>query len=122
MEMFAPGTHLLIDFWGAHHAQDLHAIEAAFRDAIIACDAHLLNIQLHSFGEGAGVTGVATLAESHMSIHTWPELDYMAIDVFMCGDANPHNALAVLKACFNPRDVIITEYKRGIHPSIIQLA
>jgi S-adenosylmethionine decarboxylase len=113
MEAFAPGTHLLVDYWGARECQDLSGIEHAFREAVAACGATLLNIQLHAFGEGGGITGVAMLAESHMSIHTWPELDYMAIDIFMCGGSNPHRALEKLQQLFQPQRVKIVECKRG---------
>lgn len=113
MEAYAPGIHLLVDYWGVRDSQNLTAIERAFRDAVAACGATLLNIQLHAFGEGAGVTGVAILAESHMSIHTWPERDYMAIDIFMCGDSNPHLALKTLQQAFQPQRIKLTECKRG---------
>ncbi len=121
MEQFAPGIHLLVDYWGvSHHRdgvsrhQDITAIEQAFRQAVAACGATLLNIQLHGFGEGAGITGVAILAESHMSIHTWPEIDYVAIDIFMCGVSNPYLALASLNEFFAPQRISVTECKRGV--------
>lgn len=121
MDQFAPGTHLLVDYWGVSHnqdgsskLQDISAIDQAFKQAVIACGATLLHIQLHGFGEGAGVTGVAILAESHMSIHTWPEIDYVAIDIFMCGASNPHLALVSLNNFFAPQRVNVTECKRGI--------
>jgi S-adenosylmethionine decarboxylase len=121
MEQFAPGIHLLVDYWGvSHHRdgvsrhQDIAAIEQAFQQAVVACGATLLNIQLHGFGEGAGITGVAILAESHMSIHTWPEIDYVAIDIFMCGVSNPYLALASLNEFFMPQHINVTECKRGV--------
>ncbi|MET0355265.1 MAG: adenosylmethionine decarboxylase [Cellvibrio sp.] len=122
MEQFAPGTHLLVDYWGISQNQDsdklqnIAAIEQAFKNAVAACGATLLNIQLHGFGEGAGVTGVAILAESHMSIHTWPEIDYVAVDIFMCGASNPRLALASLNDFFAAKRVVVTECQRGIHP------
>ncbi len=109
----APGIHLLIDYWGAQHLQEVAAIEAAFTLAIKACGATLLHIQLHSFGEESGVTGVAILAESHMSIHTWPEIDYLALDIFMCGACNPYLALESLNDFFKPKQIKIIEHKRG---------
>lgn len=113
MEKFTPGVHLLIDYWGITQPQNIAAIESAFKSAVSACGATLLNMQFHSFGENAGVTGVAMLAESHMSIHTWPEIDYMALDIFMCGDSNPHLALAVLNDAFKPQKIKVTECRRG---------
>jgi S-adenosylmethionine decarboxylase len=109
----APGLHLLIDFWDAKHLQDVAHIENALRKAAAACGATVLGIHLHSFGEGAGITGVAVLAESHISIHTWPEIDYIALDVFMCGAADPHKAVPVLRDCFEPEKMRITEHSRG---------
>ena len=78
-----PGLHLLIDFWGASHLQNSELIEQTMRDAAAACGATVLDVKLHSFGTDAGITGVAILAESHISIHTWPETGYIALDVFM---------------------------------------
>jgi S-adenosylmethionine decarboxylase len=57
----------------------------------------------HHFGEGQGVTGVLLLQESHISIHTWPEYDYAAIDVFMCGEAEPQRAVAYLIEGLQPK-------------------
>lgn len=110
---FAPGTHLLIDFWGASHLDEIDYISHALNQAAVACGATVLATHLHSFGEAAGVTGVAILAESHISIHTWPEIDFVALDVFMCGNSNPHLALPVLHELFNPKEMKVTEAARG---------
>ena len=112
-KLFAPGIHLLIDYWGAQHLQDINAIETALQHSITACGATLLHIHLHSFGKGAGITGVAVLAESHISIHTWPEIDYLALDIFMCGATDPYVALATLDDFFKPERKKVTEHKRG---------
>jgi S-adenosylmethionine decarboxylase len=118
---FAPGTHLLIDFWGAIHLDETDYIERALNRAALACGATVLAIHLHSFGENAGITGVAMLAESHISIHTWPEIDYIALDVFMCGNSNPHLALPVLRELFLPKEMSVTEAARGkvMSPALI---
>lgn len=110
---FAPGTHLLIDFWGALHLKEVDYIERALNKAALTCGAKVLAIHLHSFGDNAGVTGVAMLAESHISIHTWPEIDYVALDVFMCGNCDPHLALPVLRDFFQPKEMCVTEAARG---------
>lgn len=112
-EVVPPGLHLLIDFWGARHAKDAGAIEAAMRDAARACGATVLNVMLHSFGEDSGVTGVAMLAESHISIHTWPELDYVALDVFVCGACDPYLALDTLREHFAPVREEVSARRRG---------
>jgi S-adenosylmethionine decarboxylase len=77
---------MLIDLFGCSHLDDPERIEATLRAAVSAAGATLLDVRLHHFGPGNGVTGVALLAESHMSIHSWPEHGYAAIDIFLCGE------------------------------------
>ena len=79
------GTHLIADLYGCRGLDDQPLIEAVMREAIARIGATLVGLHLHGFGDGHGVTGVAMLAESHLSIHTWPEHGYAAIDVFVCG-------------------------------------
>lgn len=107
------GTHLLLDLWEASHLDDIDRIENAMRDCVEACGATLLHIHLHHFSPSGGVSGVAVLAESHISVHTWPERNYAAFDVFMCGDAEPENAIAVLKRAFFPQRLEVNEELRG---------
>jgi S-adenosylmethionine decarboxylase len=73
----------------------------------------VLEVNLHDFGAENGFTGVALLAESHISIHTWPEYAYAAIDIFMCGDLDPEVSLAVLSAYFQPETTEMQILKRG---------
>ncbi len=108
------GTHLILDLWGAKGLTDVNFIEATLREAIDAAKATLLHIHLHSFGPNEGVSGVAVLAESHISIHTWPEREFAALDIFMCGSAEPEKAVPVLKKAFNPTHITIGDQKRGI--------
>jgi S-adenosylmethionine decarboxylase len=110
------GTHLLIDLWQASNLDDIEVVETALRDAVVAAGATLLKMDLHSFTPSGGITGVAVLAESHISIHTWPERAYAAIDVFMCGDADPHKAIEVLRHAFCPRMLTVSEHRRGVMP------
>ena len=77
-------------------------MEAAMRACVEECNATLLHIHLHHFTPNGGISGVAVLAESHISVHTWPEKDYAAFDVFMCGDSNPHRAVEILGRYFRP--------------------
>jgi len=79
------GTHLLADLFGCTGLDDIGRVEAALRGAVAASGATLMELRLHGFGAGQGVTGFALLAESHISIHTWPERDYAAVDIFLCG-------------------------------------
>lgn len=79
---------MLVDLFGCRHLDDAPRIEAALRAAVAAAGATLLDLRIHHFGEAQGVTGVAMLAESHMSIHSWPEHGYAALDIFLCGDTH----------------------------------
>lgn len=111
------GTHLIIDLWEASNLGDIEVVETALRGAAVAAGATLLKMDLHSFTPGGGITGVAVLAESHISIHTWPERAYAAVDVFMCGDADPHKAIGVLRHAFGPRLLLtVSEHRRGVMP------
>jgi S-adenosylmethionine decarboxylase len=108
------GSHLIIDLWEAEGLGDRDRIETALIDAVKEAGATLLHIHLHTFSDGGGISGVAVLAESHISVHTWPEKGYAAFDVFMCGDAEPRKALSVFKSAFNPGRIVIGEHKRGV--------
>lgn len=107
------GLHLIIDLWGAERLDDLEFIEATLRDCVDAAGATLLHIHLHHFNENGGVSGVAVLAESHISIHSWPEHAYAAMDIFMCGETEPHRAVDILRDAFKPERVEIGEHRRG---------
>ena len=111
-ETFA-GTHLILDFWGAKDLDCLERMEAAMRACIVECNATLLHIHLHHFTPNGGISGVAVLAESHISVHTWPEKDYAAFDVFMCGDSNPHRSIEILGRYFRPTRSECIEERRG---------
>lgn len=108
------GGHVLADLWGAEHLDDAACIERAMRAVIDACGATLLHIHLHRFGTNQGISGVAVLAESHISVHTWPERGFAAFDIFMCGDCDPEKALPVLRHYFKPTRVRINHYRRGV--------
>jgi S-adenosylmethionine decarboxylase len=108
------GSHLIADFWDAEGLDDCERLEEAILAAVEAAGATLLHIHLHTFGDGGGVSGVAVLAESHISVHTWPERNFAAFDVFMCGDANPREAIEVLKAHLKPKNFVVAEHKRGL--------
>lgn len=83
------------------------------RDIVTACGATLLHIHLHHFTPNGGISGVAVLAESHISIHSWPERRFAALDIFVCGRCEPNNALPILQKAFNPKTIYVNEYKRG---------
>ena len=90
------GRHVIIECFGAQAGFDAPALERLLRRAAAAGGATLLSCHMHGFGGGNGVTGVALLAESHITVHTWPERGYAAFDVFMCGGCNAERAAAVI--------------------------
>ena len=108
------GKHCILELYGCDSAR--LDDEAFLRDTITAAakraGATLLNLITHAF-EPQGVTGLALLAESHISIHTWPESGYAAVDVFTCGDHTmPERACAVLVAELAASDHKLTSFRR----------
>ena len=109
------GTHLLAEMWGAPPdlLNDAKTLEDLLGEAVEAGGATLINICVHQFAPH-GVTGTATLAVSHICIHTWPECSYAAVDVFMCGKGNARDALEFLREKLDPERTEIVELKRGV--------
>ena len=108
------GTHLIIDLWEADDLADPEHIDQVLREAAHATGATILHGHFHHFGPNSGVSGVLVLAESHVSIHTWPERRYAALDIFVCGACDPYRAIPVLKKGFRPGKVQLAEHKRGM--------
>ena len=106
------GVHLIVDLHGAEGLNDIDLIDKTLRRCVAAARATLLHIHLHHFHPN-GVSGVAVLAESHISIHTWPEVGYAALDVFMCGTADPDKCIPVLREAFSAKRVSVNELLRG---------
>ena len=108
------GTHLVIDAWHcpADLLNDPERIRRAILDAITAGGATLIDFCVHQFSPH-GVTATATLAESHIAIHTWPEYGYFAADVFFCGRGNPQLALECLEVALQAKQVKQREFQRG---------
>ena len=107
------GTHLLVDLWDASNLSVPVHIDQALREAAVTAGATILHSHFHHFTPNGGVSGVVVLAESHISIHTWPERNFAAIDIFMCGACDPHDAIPVLKRAFSPGRVDLNEERRG---------
>lgn len=107
-------THMLIELWGAKNLDDADLAEDAIRKAIHAASATLLHLHVHKFCPGHGVSAIALLAESHMTLHTWPERSYAAVDVFVCGNSNPASAVPVLVEAFQPERSDVRSIRRGV--------
>lgn len=107
------GTHLLVDLWDAQNLTDPALIDRTLREAALASGATILHSHFHHFSPNGGVSGVLVLAESHISIHTWPERDFAAVDIFMCGACDPHLAVPVMQRVFGAGRVELDEQRRG---------
>ena len=86
------GTHLLVDLWGASRLDEPAWIDEALREAAIVAGATILHSHFHHFTPNGGVSGVVVLAESHISIHTWPERGSVTIDVYVCNVTTDNRA------------------------------
>jgi adenosylmethionine decarboxylase proenzyme (EC 4.1.1.50) len=93
----ALGKQLIIDAWGCKNLDNDDLVKKMLEESAKACHATLLSVHTHLFAP-QGISGVAIIAESHISIHTWPEHSYAAIDIFTCGkEVEPYNAVGVDK-------------------------
>jgi S-adenosylmethionine decarboxylase len=114
----ALGRHVLADFHGiaADLLNDAELIESVLTRAALAAGATPIFAKFHHFGAGQGVTGVLLLRESHISIHSWPEHGYAALDAFMCGSACPELAIEIAQQAFQPQHYEIRTIERGELP------
>lgn len=107
------GVHLTAEFWYGKIIESREETKGLLVKAVKAAKSKALEVMIHKFSP-QGLTGVVLLAESHIAIHTWPEFNYIAIDIFTCGDkARPMRALRYLKKELKPKKVEIKEIKRG---------
>jgi S-adenosylmethionine decarboxylase len=112
---FTRGNHLILDLWGCDKdfLTNTSQIETTLKEAAEEAGATVLFSNMHHFGGEYGVTGVVGLAESHMSIHTYPEHGYASIDAYMCGDCDPRDTIERLKAHFKPTEMSSNVLIRG---------
>ncbi|UJS17871.1 MAG: adenosylmethionine decarboxylase [Candidatus Jettenia sp.] len=109
------GRHIVLEMWGCCKdiIDDADGIQEILTKATEAMKATLVNVVCHRFSP-YGVTGVAILAESHISIHTWPEYGYAATDIFICGNIiDPQNAASHIIQAFQAKETSTLELKRG---------
>jgi len=86
------GTHVIIDLWVKDGSilEDIKEVRERI-ESVIKDKVTIVNFAYHDFGPNAGVTAIWLLAESHISVHCWSELNYIAIDCFTCGKVNPED-------------------------------
>ena len=107
------GIHLIAEFWNGRMVEEEKELEEILAETVRVSESTALKTLVYKFSP-QGITGVVLLAESHIAIHTWPELNYTAIDLFTCGDkSRPEKALEYLKRELRPQRVEIKKIKRG---------
>jgi len=107
------GKHLLIDLYDCQYNALIDEIESVMVDACLATGATVLFHYAHPF-EGNGSSGAVILAESHGTWHQWPEHNFIAIDIFVCGECDPTLAVPILKSLFLPKVADVRLEKRGL--------
>jgi len=114
--LHALGTHLLVELRECNPEilKDLEKVKNALVSAAKEAKATIVDISFHEFNP-FGISGMVVIAESHLSIHTWPEYSYAAVDIFTCGDIiKPEVAASFLIEQFESKSPSIVELKRGI--------
>ncbi|KPK45657.1 MAG: S-adenosylmethionine decarboxylase [Nitrospira bacterium SM23_35] len=114
--MYALGTHLLVELRECNPEilKSLEKVRSIMVSAAKDAKATIVDVSFHEFNP-FGISGVVVIAESHLTIHTWPEYDYAAVDIFTCGDIiKPEVAASYLIREFGCKNPSIVEMKRGI--------
>ena len=108
------GKHYLLNLYGCSyaHLNDVYFLIDLLGNAAVASGATVCQT-IHKKFEPQGCTVLCLLSESHISIHTWPEKKYAAMDIFMCGNSKPQLTIPVIKAAFKTWDVKVTQLCRG---------
>ncbi|MGI6686604.1 MAG: adenosylmethionine decarboxylase [Bacillota bacterium] len=122
--MRALGRHVLAEFHGCpfEALNDLKKVEGMMIKAALEAGAEVREFVFHKFSP-QGVSGVVVISESHLAIHTWPELGYAAVDVFTCGDTvNPWDAVNFLADSFQASNMEAKEIERGTNVHLPQAA
>ena len=111
------GRHLLVEYHGCSEAMldDLERVEALMNRAAVAANTSVVASVFHPF-QPQGVSGVVVIEESHLSIHTWPEYGYAAVDFYTCGQGVPEEAHAVLLEGLGATGAEVMTVDRGLGP------
>lgn len=109
----ALGKHIILEMWDANNTNSPDAVRAALARACEEGNLNLLKVLIHQF-EPFGISGVAMVAESHITIHTWPEYSFIAVDIYSSNqDADISRVAQAMKAAFSPGQVNQVEIQRG---------
>lgn len=109
------GTHILLEFFDCDtkSINDNEGIKRILRDAVIQMGAKVCDETFYEFNP-MGLSGAVLISDSHITIHTWPEYSYVAIDIFSCGKSDPWKAYVLLKEFFKPKREVAMELVRGV--------
>ncbi len=107
------GRQFVLDCWNATHIDDLKIIEQALHSSATALDLKLLNMHIHKFTPTGRIAGVGIMANAQISINTWPQMHYAAIDIFIGANTNANQLLPVFKHAFHTEKIDINEQLRG---------
>ena len=110
------GRHLIVELADCNRSvlNNQPLLEECFKEAVRRSGATIVKSVFHQYNP-QGISGVIVIAESHISIHTWPEYGYAAVDFFTCGDSvDPHKAFEYVKASLESKDAHVVEMMRGI--------
>jgi len=110
------GRHLIVEMYECDPLalDSLEAVKFALLDAAVASNSTVIGYEFYRF-KPHGISGYVLIAESHISVHTWPELGYAAVDVFTCGEhTDPWKGLEILKERFKARKMTVLEIVRGV--------
>ena len=114
--MYALGKHILVDLrdCSPEILRELDQVKDALVQAAKEASATVVDFSFHEFNP-FGISGMVIIAESHLSIHTWPEYNFAAADIFTCGDViDPTRAANYLIERFQSKNPTVMEMKRGI--------
>lgn len=110
------GRHVILDIWGEPESlpfRNMDEAADALKKSAVAAGATVMSERWHHFGDGHGYTGVVILAESHISVHTWPEKGYAALDIFMCGRCDPRDTVEPIRKFYRSQTDKILYIVRG---------
>jgi len=110
----AIGKHIILEFYNCFldNLDSTSFLEITFRKAATVMGATILSSNFHPFSP-IGVSGVVIIKESHLTVHTWPEYAYAAIDIFTCGELNIEAGIRYLEDSLSPQKVIKNVLNRG---------
>lgn len=112
------GRHVIAEFWKCQNREPLRNLKQVLELAVRRAGATLLNMKIHRFVPD-GFSALVLLAESHISLHAWPEYAYVAVDVFTCGEADPEVIIEVLKDYLQPAESAQITLERGLGPLMV---